>query len=65
MELEQQPESNHHAEQQPDIWHHNPTTIVLPVETRPIEELRVGARRTSTHARQLIRGIHTHRTHGN
>ena len=51
MEREQPPEPNH-AEQQPDVWHHNPNTIVLPVETRPIEELRAGARRTSTRERK-------------
>eukprot|EP01036_Dinobryon_divergens_P062086 gene62086-biopygen43931 len=43
MEQEQPPEPDH-AEQQPEDWHHNPNTIVLPVETRPIEELRAGAR---------------------
>ena len=29
----------------------HPNTIVLPVETRPIEELRDGARRTSSRKR--------------
>ena len=52
MEQEQPPEPDH-AEQQPDIWHHhNPDMIVLPVETRPIDELRAGARRTSTRERK-------------
>ena len=51
MEQEQPPGPDY-AEQQPDVWTHNPDTIVLPVETRPIEELRAGARRTSTRERK-------------
>eukprot|EP01036_Dinobryon_divergens_P061782 gene61782-biopygen27670 len=52
MEQQEQPPEPEHAEQQPNVWHHNPNTIVLPVETRPIEELRAGARRTSTRERK-------------
>ena len=47
-----QPPEPTHAVQQPDARHHDPNTIVLPVETRPIEELRAGARRTSTRERK-------------
>ena len=42
----------HLNQNMPDVWPHNPDTIVLPVETRPIEELRAGARRTSTRERK-------------
>jgi hypothetical protein len=51
MEQEQPPQPEY-AEHPPDILHHNPNTIILPVETRPIEELRAGARRTSTRERK-------------
>ena len=37
---------------QPEQLH--PNTIVLPVETRPIEELREGARRSSTRERKRL-----------
>ena len=40
------------SEEQPTAENTHPDTIVLPVETRPIEELRTGARRTSTRERK-------------
>jgi hypothetical protein len=44
MEQEQPPVQEHDDDQHMDVQVH-PNTIILPVETRSIEELRAGARR--------------------
>ena len=46
-----QPPDQEHDDQDMEVQVH-PNTIILPVETRPIEELRAGARRQSTRERK-------------
>ncbi len=50
MEQEQLPDQEH-DDQDMGVQVH-PNTIILPVETRPIEELRAGARRQSARERK-------------
>ena len=50
MEQEQPPDPD--LGDQPMHGHVHPNTIILPVETRPIEELRAGARRRSSRERK-------------